>query len=373
MSGKEIFEIVDKPVSCFSFNKDRSKVALSANDNNVIIFKKNGNKWAQESVLSEHHQNVTGIDWAQNSNRIVTCGYDRNAYVWVEEGGKWKPTLVLLRINRAATYVRWSPKEDKFAVASSARLISICYYEKENKWWVSKHIKKPIRSTVLSIDWHPNNVLLCAGSSDFKMRVFSTYIKEIESKPESTNWGKKMPFGAIMGEWSNGRGGWVHNVAFSPTGSKVAWVGHDSSVSVVQGGENTEVATVAMSNLPFVTCVWISEGTFVTGGHDFIPFTFSHDNNNKLTFMAKLDQPVKKGDDEETMSAMQRFRSLDKRATGTKEAKSLTTHTNMIKQLSVYAGERASVAQIASGGMDGRIVIWDIKTLEKSISELKIV
>lgn len=72
--------------------------------------------------------------------------------------------------------------------------------------WVSKHIKKPIRSTVLSLDWHPNNVLLCAGSSDFKMRVFSTYIKEIESKPESTNWGKKMPFGAIMGEWSNGRG-----------------------------------------------------------------------------------------------------------------------------------------------------------------------
>lgn len=38
------------------------------------------------------------------------------------------------------------------------------------------------------------------------MRVFSAYIKEIESKPESTNWGKKMPFGNLMGEWSNGRG-----------------------------------------------------------------------------------------------------------------------------------------------------------------------
>lgn len=58
---------------------------------------------------------------------------------------------------------------------------------------------------------------------------------------------------------------------------------------------------------------------------------FSHDGNNKVTFMAKLDQPAKKGDEEETMSAMQRFRSLDKRATGTKESKSLTTHTNVIK------------------------------------------
>ena len=36
--------------------------------------------------------------------------------------------------------------------------------------WVSKHIKKPLRSTVLSIDWHPNNYLLAAGSSDFKAR-----------------------------------------------------------------------------------------------------------------------------------------------------------------------------------------------------------
>ena len=36
--------------------------------------------------------------------------------------------------------------------------------------WVSKHIKKPLRSTVLSIDWHPNNYLLAAGSCDFKAR-----------------------------------------------------------------------------------------------------------------------------------------------------------------------------------------------------------
>lgn len=37
--------------------------------------------------------------------------------------------------------------------------------------WVSKHIKKPIRSTILSLDWHPNNILLAAGSCDFKCRL----------------------------------------------------------------------------------------------------------------------------------------------------------------------------------------------------------
>ncbi len=71
---------------------------------------------------------------------------------------------------------------------------------------MSKHIKKPIRSTVSALDWHPNNVLIAAGSSDFKARIFSGYIKEIESKPTETCWGKKMPFGNCMVEFSNGGG-----------------------------------------------------------------------------------------------------------------------------------------------------------------------
>ena len=38
--------------------------------------------------------------------------------------------------------------ETKFAVGSGARLISVCYFEKMNDWWVSKQIKKPLKSTV---------------------------------------------------------------------------------------------------------------------------------------------------------------------------------------------------------------------------------
>ena len=109
--------------------------------------------------------------------------------------------------------------------------------------WVSKHIKKPLRSTISCLDWHPGNYLLAIGSSDFKCRVFSTYVKEIEEKPKETVWGKKMPFGALMGEFSNGGGGWVHGVSFSPSGDKLAWVGHDSTVSVLSkiGGQEKYV------------------------------------------------------------------------------------------------------------------------------------
>jgi actin related protein 2/3 complex subunit 1A/1B len=60
--------------------------------------------------------------------------------------------------------------------------IAICSFDEENDWWISKQLKKPIRSTVLAVDWHPNNVLLAAGSSDYKARVFSAYIKDIDEK-----------------------------------------------------------------------------------------------------------------------------------------------------------------------------------------------
>merc|ERR1711860_69241 len=97
----------------------------------------------------------------------------------------------------------WSPDENKFAVGSGAKIISVCYYEKDNDWWVAKHIKKPLKSTITSLDWHPNNILLAAGSSDFKVRVYSGFIKEIEPKPSATPWGARMPMGNLMTEFSN--------------------------------------------------------------------------------------------------------------------------------------------------------------------------
>ena len=137
---------------------------------------------------TQHERPVSSIDWAPRTNRIVTCSHDRNAYVWnllpdPETGAPtWQPTLVLLRLNRSATFVRWSPNEEKFAVASGARTIAVCQFDEESNWWVAKHIKKPLRTTVLSLDWHPNSVLLAAGSADGKARVFSAYMKGVDSK-----------------------------------------------------------------------------------------------------------------------------------------------------------------------------------------------
>ena len=47
---------------------------MSLNDTDVLVYKKQGNKWTESGSLTEHGQRVTGIDWAPKSNRLVTCG-----------------------------------------------------------------------------------------------------------------------------------------------------------------------------------------------------------------------------------------------------------------------------------------------------------
>lgn len=358
------------PITCHAWNGDRSQIAISPNNHEVHIYSVRGGRWEKIHTLAEHQQRVTGIDWAPRTNQLVTCGADRNAYVWTFQNNQWKPMLVILRINRAATCVKWSPEENKFAVGSGARLISVCYFEKENDWWVSKHIKKPLRSTVTSLDWHPNNILLACGSTDFKARVFSAYIKEVESKPEATPWGKKMTFGQIMGEFSNG-GGWVHDVTFSASGNKLAWVGHDSSISITDASRDMQQISKKSDFLPFTSCEFVTENSLVVAGHDCCPMLFTYDGQSAINFVSKLDEGKKA--DTQKITAKRMFQSMDARATEQVENTTLeTVHQNTITQISIHSGNKMKVAKFVTIGVDGQLCIWDVNSLESAIAGLRI-
>ncbi|TMW53360.1 hypothetical protein DOY81_001564 [Sarcophaga bullata] len=362
------------PITCHAWNKDKTQIALSPNNNEIHIYKKDGNDWKLVDVLNQHDLRVMGIDWAKNTNRIVSCAADRNAYVWQQgEEGKWKPTLVLLRINRAATCVKWSPAENKFAVGSGARLISVCYFESENDWWVSKHIKKPIRSTITSLDWHPNNVLLVAGSTDYKVRVFSAYIKDIEDQPLPTPWGNRMPLGNLMAEFKNSSsgGGWINNVSFSLDGNKICWVGHDSCISVADATNGNLVMRCKTEYLPFLACEWISPNSIVVAGHSCVPLVYSI-KDDQLVLVNKLDKSQKK--ESSGISAMRIFQSLDRNLrTENSDTFVDTIHQNAITCIRLYAGEKLNCSRISTSGVDGQLVIWDIDSnVSASIKNLKI-
>ncbi|CAI4232043.1 unnamed protein product [Auanema sp. JU1783] len=347
------------PITCHAWNKDRTQIAVSASSSEFYIFEWKNGDWVNIHTLTEHDLPVTGLDWAPNTNRIVSCSQDKNAFVWTFDKGHWKPELVLVRFQRAATCVKWSPLENKFAVGSGSKLVSICYYEKENDWWVSKQIKKSIRSTVLCIDWHPNNVLLAVGACDFKTRVFSAWIKEVDEKPAPNPWGSKMPFGQLMVEYSCG--GWVHNVAFSASGCRLAWVGHDSSITFVDANQDSVVARpLRTAHLPFTSVFWVTENSLVAAGHDCSPILYTT-SNNTLKEVCKLDVPSEKKAST-VSSALQMFKNIDRNASSDKvDVQLKTLHQNMICQILLHSGNPSNVLKFTTCATDGLIALWDLK------------
>lgn len=347
------------PITAHAFNADRSMVAVSKGSNVIEIYRRKGAAFKLDSTLKDHDKLVTSIDWAPSSNRIVTCSQDRNANVWTFDSAKgiWKPTLVLLRINRGATMVKWSPKEDKFAVASSARLIAICYFEPENDWWISKHLKKPIKSTILSLDWHPNNVLLAAGSTDMRVRVFSAFIKDVDSKPEATVWGSRLPFNTLCLEATTA--GWVHDVKFSPTADFVAYVTHGSTIEIARPREEgAAVIRVDYSGLPMTCLTFLTDAAFVACGHNCAPVLFTESHGSWIEDrVIDVQGGAKQEEGNAFKSLRNSFRDMDMKG-GAGDTGLPTVHQNTITQVSPYKGERGSVSQFSTSGVDGKLVVW---------------
>ncbi|KAI2788515.1 Actin-related protein 2/3 complex subunit 1 [Penicillium oxalicum] len=338
MATPQVHHLFHAPIADHSFSSDRQTLAV-ARDNNVELYQSSGSKFTLSDELKGHDKTVTSVDIAPNSGHIVTCSQDRNAYVWEKTASGWKPTLVLLRINRAATFVRWSPSEQKFAVGSGARVIAVCYFEEENDWWISKHLKKPIRSTITTLAWHPNSVLLAAGSTDSHARVFSSFIKGIDQRPEPSAWGERLPFNTICGEFLNDTAGWIHGVSFSPSASRA-------------------MLNISTRLLPLNSLIWNGENEIIAAGHDCEPFRFQGDENGwQLTgSLEKQGGTGATGAREE--SALNMFRQMDLKGQSSVDTKLKSTHQNTVNTIRVFEESNGQVSSFSTSGVDGRVVIW---------------
>jgi actin related protein 2/3 complex subunit 1A/1B len=182
-----------------------------------------------------------------------------------------------------------------------------------------------------------------------KTRVFSAYIKGVDEKPKASAWGERLPFNTLCAEYSTGHGSWIHAVQFSPDGSQLAWVSHDSSISIADP-ENGSVDYVPTQFLPFLSLQWLSPESIIAAGHDCQPMLFAR-KGGKWEYTEKLDQQEKTK--KAAGSAFDKFKQMDSRAqqenTGTELT---TTHQNSITQVRKYGNE------IATCGVDGKIVVW---------------
>jgi actin related protein 2/3 complex subunit 1A/1B len=231
-------------------------------------------------------------------------------------------------------------------------VIAICYFEEENDWWVSKHIKKPIRSTITTVSWHPNSVLLAAGSTDAHARVFSSFIKGVDSRPDPGVWGERLPFNTVCGEYLNNSAGWVHAVSFSPSGDALAFAAHDSSITVVypNGADQPPKSVVSVSTqlLPFMSLIWNGEAEIIAAGYDCEAYRFKGNEGGWQLTGSLESKGAAGGGAAHEESAFNMFKQMDLKGKTKDDTQLKTVHQNTISTIRVYEGSNGSVRKFSS-------------------------
>lgn len=217
---------------------------------------------------------------------------------------------------------------------------------------MSKHLKKPIRSTITSVAWHPNSVLLAAGSTDAHARVFSSYIKSVDARPDPSVWGERLPFNTVCGEFLNNSAGWVHSVAFSPSGDCLAFAAHDSSITVVypSGPEQPPraVITIPTPLLPFRSLIWAGESEIIAAGYNCEAFRFKGDETGwQLSSALESNAGHGHGQQREE-SALNMFKQMDLKGKVRDDTQLKTIHQNTINTLRPYEFSGSRVSKISS-------------------------
>jgi len=377
---------ISSQITAHAWSPDKKSIAICPNTEDVLIYSNANdpdfNKWKLEHTLTGHDLVVSGIDWSPVHNKIVTCSHDRNAFVWTFTNGEWKPSLSILRINRAALAVKWSPDGKKFAVASGAKVVPVCHYEQQNDWWISKMIKKH-KSTVLDVAWHPNSQLLATASSDFKCRIFSAFIEEVDQAVQSPFGDtSKLEFGNDLAEL-DGSNGWVESCAWSPSGNLLAYVGHDSSLSVANISSGTPKSfTTKSSGLPSTKVIFLSEKVIVVAGHTFIPSIYQNNGGDAWELLGQVEIP--KGaptGGAKDVSAVDAAKSMwaNKTTKGQESSEGdsaplTSTHTNTITNMAPYGDTQwaTQVDAFSTCGLDGKVVVWKAKDIKAHLKGLAI-
>lgn len=212
--------------------------------------------------------------------------------------------------------------------------------------------------------WHPNSVLLAAGSTDGHARVFSSFVKGVDERPEPSPWGERLPFNTVCGEFLNNTAGWVHSVAFSPSGNALAFAGHDSSITVVYpgGADQPPKALISLSTqlLPFMSLIWSSEDEIIAAGHDCEAYRFKGSDKG-WEIAGSLEKKSRPGlQDQREESAFNMFKQMDLKGKTTDDTKLKTVHQNTINTIRSFEEARGTVTKISSSGVDGTVVIWTL-------------
>ncbi|KAL6753884.1 WD40-repeat-containing domain protein [Haematococcus lacustris] len=204
-------------------------------------------------------------------------------------GGWWRQ-LVLTGLKRAALCISWAPGSTvKLAIGSGSRSVAVCTYDSSQGWWSNMAIRGQHASSVTCLAWHPaaaaapatllpcqqphlgpppaltashpqlraagygprgsslagvppGSQLLATGSTDGCIRLFTAHCQDVDGPtPVSSADGAPLlpglrlaSFGQLLACIQPPAGGWVHAVAWSPSGHQLLAVTHSSQLHAWQ-------------------------------------------------------------------------------------------------------------------------------------------
>lgn len=273
----------DAPIMDLCFSGDGTEAALCHNSSTIHIVScpsaEEGDPagWTVTATLPTYHQDrVSCLRWHPTTGAILSCSHDGAAYVWVRHDNKkeendddddegngigngtdegcprpcrhdkrpsvWLPQIVVLgqAVARGLLSCAWSPAGDKLMVACASGAIAVGRYDGDNDWWVCRVLFNPDGSSnssgggmrapaVSALAPHPiDGTLLASGGLDGRLLLSSTLMKKVDGKRTGA-----ADFGAVYHSQSmGGSSGWVHAMAWSGCGARLAVATHDSCLHI---------------------------------------------------------------------------------------------------------------------------------------------
>ena len=256
-------------ISCVSFNKDFTKVALSKKDNLIYIYSvpnlMKTDTWKLEDKLDSHCQYVSGIDWNAHTNEILSCSHDKTSFVWTYSNKKWTPANVVATTKLGYLCCKWNSRGDKFCEGTSAKHLFIGYYNPDNNWWMARNIKVH-KSSVVCCEIDPTSLFVISGSTDLRVYVSSCYIDFIDdkhlndkTKPLAQN------FGDVIHEFRPNC--WVNSVTWNPSGTLGFAAAQNATISVINY-KDKKTDVIKCKHAPVTLIVPTGENSFLAVCYD---------------------------------------------------------------------------------------------------------
>ena len=118
--------------------------------------------------------------------------------------------------------------------------------------------------------------------------------------------------------------------------------------------------------------MWVSPYTIIAAGHGCTPLTYKvGEDDGQITFVTKLEKE-KDNTATKSLSAKAFFVGRDKRGTESTDTKINTTHQNQISCIMIQSGNKDEADKISTSDGNGKVVVWDLRALERQIDGLSI-